>query len=155
MFISLYLLATMFADLEGNAAVVESRGQDAADAIVALLADEEPLFDGDNGAEKTGALLMSIGHHESRFTTDAFNGHDHGPTQVRVPEMWGSTREKIKTDPIEGYRVALRILRYARERCGPDATAQDWLGAYTAGRCYSAPRKSREICGPVKLCNER
>jgi len=97
-------------------------------------------------------LLLSVGHHESRWRTDAVNpdGGDCGPTQIRNPEMWGSSCAAIVNDPAEGYRVALRILRYARSVC-PGTWARS-LTVYVSGVCGRAPSKARELCAPTGLC---
>lgn len=97
--------------------------------------------------------LLSIGHHESRWETTAVNpdGGDCGPTQVRAPEMWGSSCAAILADPAEGYRVALRILRHARTVC--PGTWGRVLTVYVSGRCEIAPSKAREICAPTGLCD--
>lgn len=99
-------------------------------------------------------LLLSIGWHESRWRTDAVNpnGGDCGPTQVRAPEVWGSSCAAIVSDPAEGYRVALRILRYARAVC-PGTWGRS-LTVYVSGVCDRAPMKAREICSPMGLCAE-
>jgi hypothetical protein len=99
-------------------------------------------------------LLLSIGHHESRWRTDAVNpdGGDCGPTQVRHPEAWGSSCAAILADPAEGYRVALRILRHARAVC-PGSWGRS-LTVYVSGVCDRAPFKARELCGPTGLCSE-
>ena len=99
-------------------------------------------------------LLLSTGHHESRWRTDAVNpkGGDCGPTQVRAPEMWGSSCAAILADPAEGYRIALRILRHARAVC-PGTWGRS-LTVYVSGRCDVAPSKARELCGPAGLCAE-
>lgn len=98
------------------------------------------------------ALLLSIGWHESRWTTTAVNkkGGDCGPTQIRNPQAWGSTCAAILSDPAEGYRVALRILRHARKVC-PGTWGRS-LTVYVSGVCGVAPKKARELCGPVGLC---
>lgn len=94
-------------------------------------------------------LLLSIGHHESRWRTEAVNpnGGDCGPTQIRNPEMWGSSCAALVTDPAEGYRVALRILRQARAVC-PGSWARS-LTVYVSGVCDRAPNKARELCAPI------
>lgn len=101
------------------------------------------------------SVLLAIGWHESRWLTTAVNakGGDCGPTQIRNPEAWGSTCARITSDPAEGYRVALRILRHARSVC-PGTWGRS-LTVYVSGQCGVAPRKAREICSPVGLCEER
>lgn len=141
---SLLWLVLSLANREPAAAgVVVVRGIDAAHTLLDL--DATP-------AER--AVLLSIGHHESRWVTNAVNpnGGDCGPTQVRAPETWGSSCAAIFADPAEGYRVALRILRHAREVC--PGTWGRVLTVYVSGRCDVAPLKAREICAPAGLCTE-
>lgn len=98
-------------------------------------------------------LLLSIAHHESRWTTTARHPDgDCGPTQVRHPEAWGSSCTAIFADPAEGYRVALRILRHARAVC--PGTWGRVLTVYASGVCDRAPAKARELCAPAGLCAE-
>ena len=116
------------------------RGLQALDAVLALDATHDERM-----------LLLAIGHHESRWRTDVVNAHgDCGPTQVRTPEMWGSSCSAILADPVEGYRVALRVLRHARGVC-PGTWART-LTVYASGVCGKAPAKARELCAPTGLC---
>lgn len=128
-----------------EARAVESHARGVATAQLLLDLDVTP-------AER--AILLSIGHHESRWTTTAVNkvGGDCGPTQIRNPEAWGSSCARIVSDDLEGYRVALRILRHARAVC-PGSWGRV-LTVYVSGACGTAPKKAREICRPVGLCEE-
>lgn len=122
------------------AQVVADRGIGAAFAIFSLDAREDER-----------AILLSTGHHESRWDQRALNPDgDCGETQIRNAAMWGSSCAAILDDRREAYRVALRILRHARTVC--PGTWAHVLTVYVSGQCGKAPLKARELCGPVGLC---
>ncbi len=139
---SLYALLLVLLARE-SAAIPQTmpRGLAAIDVIVDLDATHDEML-----------LLLAIGHHESRWRTEAVNPHggDCGPTQVRNAGMWGSSCARLTSDPAEGYRVALRILRHSRAVC-PGTWART-LTVYVSGVCGRAPRKARELCRPAGLC---
>lgn len=98
------------------------------------------------------SILLSIGHHESRWNQFATNKDgDSGETQIRNPWMWGSSRDAVLGSRQEAYRVALRILRHARVVC-PGKFARV-LTVYVSGGCGIAPLKARELCEPTGLCD--
>lgn len=97
-------------------------------------------------------ILVSIGHHESRWSNIHGKGKACGPTQIESPETWGSTCKAISQNEREGYAVALRVLRYARSVC-PGTWARV-LTAYVSGKCGVAPLKARELCLPTGLCDK-
>lgn len=98
------------------------------------------------------SILLSIGHHESRWNQWARNPDgDCGETQIRNAGMWGSSCESILASRFEAYRVGLRILRHARVAC--PGTWSHTLTAYVSGKCGVAPKKARELCAPTGLCD--
>lgn len=98
------------------------------------------------------SILLSIGHHESRWYQRALNPDgDCGETQVRNAVMWGSSCESILASRFEAYRVALSIIRYSRDTC-PGTWART-LTKYVSGKCGVAPKKARELCAPTGLCD--
>jgi hypothetical protein len=99
--------------------------------------------------------LLSIGWHESRWRTDAIDAVRGavGPTQIEHPHLWGSSRAAVLSDPAEGYRVALRVLRASRAAC-PGTWARV-LTVFVSGKCGVAPRKARELCAPIGLCDAK
>lgn len=98
------------------------------------------------------AILLSIGHHESRFNQYALNPDgDCGETQIRNPELWGSNCASILADRHEAYRVALSVIRYSQATC--HGTWARVLTSYVSGKCGRAPMKARELCEPTGLCD--
>lgn len=98
-------------------------------------------------------LLLSIGHHESRWTTNAVDPGEHafGPTQIENAFMWGSSPNELVTDPVAGYLVANDILDAAIAAC--PGSWERALTVYVSGKCGVALAIARELCRPVGLCD--
>lgn len=98
------------------------------------------------------AILLSIAHHESRWTLSAIGdaGRACGAFQLHAPWRVGVSCDEIAADPHRQIALALHAIRYLKSVCvGPPLR---WLGAYAGGTCGAAPLRARELCQPVNLC---
>ena len=66
-----------------------------------------------------------------------------GVMQTMDPERWGFTRVEVLADGVIGYRVGLRIMRYAIAKCGGVASG---LGMYASGNCGWAQALVKTRC---------
>jgi hypothetical protein len=109
-----------------------------AHAIAKVVAEEEPLFAGELGRERTAAVLVSIAWFESTFNPAAVG--DHG----RSRGLYQIQGEGELSDPVEATRVALRLVRASFRVCRA-RTMDERLGWYAAGGkdCERGLRESR------------
>lgn len=139
---SIYWLVMSLAIREPNAiSVTVPRGVEFANKIVEC-APQATLTE--------RALLMSIGHHESRwdFNAEGDGGRALGAFQLHGPWRVGVALEDLT--PCKQIELALDAMRYLHHVCG--GSLVNWLGAYASGKCGGAPSKARELCAPVELC---
>jgi hypothetical protein len=130
--ISIAFLVIELAAREPGAALVAARGFLARNAALDAAASR-PLFDGDDAAEQTAALLVAWSYFESRWDPSAVSpdGLDCGVMQVRRWHLPGGQCSSVKTASA-GYAAALDLLRELRARCGSVTRA---LHAYASGSC--------------------
>lgn len=123
--------------------VEPDRAQAIAADIVAV-AQEEPFFEGDAGAEATALLLVAIAKVESEFLErieqcrcrkrECDNGRSKGLFQIMRgdPAMCGDRQMQA--------RAAIEVLREGRRMCGDIRRA---LGVYNSGRCRETKASKR------------
>jgi len=118
-----------------------------AEAMVDV-AEEAPLFKGEDGVRKTIVLLISLGWFEGRFNQKAIG--DKGQSvcmfQLGVANLksLGTSREEVLSDFSVCARSALKAVRISFNVCrGRDEL--DLLGHYASGsaRCDAGLRESR------------
>lgn len=111
---------------------------DTAKAIAQVVAEQEPLFAGELGREKTAAVLVSLAWFESTFKPGAVGdkGASHGLYQVQG--------HGDLTDPIDATRAALGMVRASFRVCRAQPV-NEWLGWYAGGGpdCTRGLRESR------------
>ena len=111
-------------------------------ARVALDPEEQPVFGGKLGRERTAALMLALAFHESRWRRDVdlglgTHGRYHCLMQVAVDRgrnIDGWTAKELVASRERCFRAGLHVLARAHGACkgqGPDA----WLRIYTSGRC--------------------
>ena len=109
-----------------------------AQAIAKVVAEEEPLFAGEMGREKTAAVLVSIAWFESTFDPHATGDHgrSHGLYQIQG--------KGELSDPVDATRAALSLVRASFRVCRA-RTMDERLGWYAAGGndCERGLRESR------------
>ncbi len=107
-------------------------------AIAATVQREEPLFAGEQGRERTAALLVSLAWFESRFDAHALGDHgrSHGLYQIQ--------EHGELADPADATRAALGMLRESFRVCRA-RPLEERLGWYAAGGpdCSRGLRESR------------
>jgi hypothetical protein len=124
---------------------------DSSAAIIASVADELPVYAGDDGPAKTAALLVSIGWFESHFRPDAKGDCDkrdpvtkicvagsraHSFCMFQIHETnfasLGVTETQVQTDLRVCARSALRLVRISFRVCA-EKPHLDRLDHYAAG----------------------
>ncbi len=112
--------------------------ENVARGIASAVEENEPLFKGDNGREKTAALLVSLAWYESRF--DVFATGDKGKSHG----LYQQQRMGNLSDPKEATVVAIGQLRLSMRICRGRVT-EELLGWYAAGGegCDRGLRESR------------
>jgi hypothetical protein len=135
-----WILALMLACLPKSAhpAPWASSYPETAEAIADVASHEAPLYAGQDGRDRTIALLVSLAWFESTFKPGAVGdqGKSHGLFQV---QGYGDL-----TDARDATRAALEILRQSFRVCKARPPSE-WLGFYTSGRgtCENGLRESR------------
>jgi hypothetical protein len=133
-----------------------SRYAEIAAAVAEVVFDPgvAPLFPGDKGRLRTGALLLAIALHESGFRRDVDLGigpHARGSgvdsclTQQRIgrgstPEGW--THEDLVSDRRKCFLAALGKVKKSLNACRM-LPLEDRLAAYASGRCTAGRAASR------------
>jgi hypothetical protein len=131
------------------AAPWKSSYEETARAIAAVVAENEPLFVGSEGRERTAALLVALGWTESRYNPSAVGdqGRSVGLYQLFEPNM--PTREgfrqgDILAHPLNATRVAYRMIRASFDACAHYPAAHR-LAGYTGGSCTSEKAVDQSI----------
>jgi hypothetical protein len=134
----------------GEYTIIAERAPIVAKAAQAAVAQEGPLFDGEDGVDATEKLLMRIAYLESRGNFKAINpnGGDAGILQLR--NLTKVELSYILSSPEAGMVMGLRRLHQVKATCG--GSAERWLGAYASGKCGGAPKVARIRCAPLGLC---
>jgi Transglycosylase SLT domain len=117
----------------------KSSYEQTARAIASVVEAKEPIFDGEQGREKTAALLVAVAWAESRFNPKAVGdqGKSVGLYQIfhtNLPTPEGFRQDDILGHPNNATIVAYRMLRYSMNACEKVPFANR-LGAYTGGTC--------------------
>ena len=99
--------------------------EDTADAIARVVESSPSLFAGDKGRERTAAVLVAVGWHESRFNPSAIG--DHG----RSYGIYQASRVPL-VDVEAQTRGALAAMGASFHVCGA-RRAEDWLAQYASG----------------------
>lgn len=103
---------------------------------LATVAEEEPLFDGKDGARRTASWFVSVAWFESTFKPDAVG--DKGQSvclfQIGVSNLkgLGVTKNELLTDVAACTRAARRMMKASIGVCSK-RPLEDWLGQYAAG----------------------
>jgi hypothetical protein len=122
------------------------------DDLSTVVAEEEPLFEGDDGRVKTAKLMLLLSWRESGWQTSALSpGGDAGVMQIRSPEMWGTTRAALMKDRQLAFRIGLKVLHHMKDVCG--GNVEHWLGGYASGKCGGAKSVVLARCYPIGACN--
>ena len=88
-----------------------------ASAIAQVVADEPPLFRGDDDKRKTAGLIVAVAFRESSFRNDVASGtNDHCLMQVH-------DRPELASDVVECVRVGIRMLRESMHVCASSPLA--------------------------------
>ncbi len=109
-------------------------------AAIAAASEEEPLFSGKKGAEKTAALLVSVAWFEGAFRPDAEGDHRAGkPTSFCAMQVnqsnfaaLGTTREELLRNVRACVRAGLRMMRISFGVCRRE-TLEHRLDHYASG----------------------
>ncbi len=103
---------------------------------VYVVNEEEPLFSGDDGRDRTLALFIEwIGRESAgRVGVKGDGGRSNG--RMQIGESWLSlcevTKEQLLTDGRENIRCGLKVMRHLRDRCG---SVRAGLRSYASGPC--------------------
>lgn len=109
---------------------------------IAEAAEREPIFDGDDGPERTAALLVALAWFESRFQADAIGDASQSFGLYQISRVHAPALELV--EPIDATTHALRLLRQSMAICAKRPMVER-LGWYAAGGpgCDHAHDKSR------------
>jgi Transglycosylase SLT domain len=118
-----------------------------AKAIAGVVNDQAPLFAGDDGREKSAALLVALSWAESRFDPKAVGDHGRsvGLYQIfgpNLPTPEGFGRTDILGNQVNATKVAHRMLKQSMSLCGK-YPVEERLGWYAAGTCDKGHSESR------------
>lgn len=116
-------------------------------AAIDRASHEAPLYDGEDGPERTAALLVSLAAHESSFDPRAVHpdtgGDSLGLMQINASNLHrlGLTRERL-FDAETNVRAALRLLSESMRAC---SRRPSWarLALYASGSCDRGGEASR------------
>lgn len=110
---------------------------------IAKVSEDDPLFDGPDGDQRTAAALVSLAWHESRFRLDAVSGT--GPTRWMC--LYQVQRENL-TDPKLALkdaesctRDAVRLMRISLTTC-KELPPRERLAWYASGSCKRGTKAS-------------
>ena len=146
--ITAYLFAAMtsWSPLSAHAyaeapAVTEARYARIAEEVAATVADEAPLFAGNDGRAKTALYVLAIASYESGgFRADVLSCQTRGDGG-RSYGLYQSS-DRMACESVHAATViALRQVRQSWTVCH-DAPQEARLGAYTAGNCEAGARSS-------------
>ena len=123
------------------AAVTEARYERIAEEVAATVADEAPLFAGDDGRAKTALYALSIASYESGgFRADVLSCQTRGDGG-RSYGLYQSSDRTACASIHAATVIALRQIRQSWDACH-DLPQEARLGAYTAGDCEAGARSS-------------
>lgn len=135
----------------GEAAVISSRAYSIAFHAHEVVQMYGPIFDGEDGEDRSEELVVRIAFLESRGDPKAVSpdGRDVGVLQCRdlLPEERKLVLGSVPHGMACGYEKLLHMRGFCR---GP---AIKWLGAYASGKCGGAASVARVRCGPLGLCD--
>lgn len=122
-------------------------------AIDQVVLEEEPLYRGPDGKERTAALLVSLAWFESRFRVDAVGDHGQSIGLYQVSKAHAPREELLGA--ASATRVALGLIRESQRVCAGRALPEQ-LGWYASGgRACGGLAKSRHRMGlAAKLVRE-
>jgi hypothetical protein len=100
---------------------------------IAAAAFVQPAFEGDDGVEKTAALLVGLALHESSFDPAAVgdSGRSHGLYQIQTSTA--GTAKADLTDPVTSSMVAAKLIRQSLAACRA-LPLEERLAWYAEGR---------------------
>ena len=148
-------LISLALTLSGGGA--ETRARAAVDAISVVIAEVDatelyPELSKDPAAakEKLGKLLIAWAYWESSWKHDALGdgGRSCGIMQV-MPRTGGTSCDKMRSSPVEGFRAGLGVIRSLNKICGGLRPA---LGAYASGKCGSMKTLVEKRCNKSGGC---
>lgn len=87
-----------------------------ADAIVTVVSEEEPLFRGKDGRERTAALISAVAYRESGFDPKAVGDGGKSFCAMQIHESAGGTKSLLE-DPVLCIRTGYRMLRTSIRVC--------------------------------------
>jgi hypothetical protein len=109
--------------------------------------EESPLFKGEDGPQRTAAVLVSLAWFESRFDQEALGDHGRscGLFQIQ-PRTSGKTCEELQ-DADTAAREAIRLIRESFRVCArrPFSERLAWYAG--GGSCSRGLRASRHRLG--------
>ena len=89
-----------------------SGGYEQTAETIAKVAQADPVFAGEHGADRTAVLLVALGWFESRFRPDAVGDHGHSLCMLQVGESnlkeLGVTRQEMLTNLETATRLVTR-----------------------------------------------
>lgn len=113
-----------------------------AEAIVKV-ADSEPVYAEEHGAERTAALLVAMAWHESRLKPDAKSKDGRSLCLFQLDRSYLKPEpQKALEDPELCTRTAVRIIKKSFEVCKGRAP-NDRLAFYNSGHCDRGGVESR------------
>ena len=113
-----------------------SGGYEQTAETIAKVAQADPVFAGEHGADRTAVLLVALGWFESRFRPDAVGDNGRSLCMLQVGESnlkaLGGTREAMLTDLSTCLHAGLKMIRASFAVCGANPL-EERLGHYAAG----------------------
>ncbi len=143
------IVAAMFSLSNPSSEGEKARLREIASSI-ASESREAPFWEGDKGALATGLMLVAIGFHESKFQEKTRRclprpGRYLGLYQLLPgPNTRPHTAAEVCASDGLQARLALRVLRRARDRC-PSCSPVYALRAYASGDGGVKSKEAREI----------
>ncbi|MEZ4262740.1 MAG: transglycosylase SLT domain-containing protein [Polyangiaceae bacterium] len=110
-------------------------------AAFAEAATSDPLFAGERAEARTGALLVALAWHESRFNPRAV-ASKRFMCLFQIDRVHLADPERALRDPADCTRAAMRILKESLSKCRHRAEP-DRLAFFTSGSCERGGAASR------------
>jgi hypothetical protein len=110
-------------------------------AAFADAAKADPLFVGERAEARTGALLVALAWHESRFNPRAV-ASKRFMCLFQIDRVHLADPERALSDPADCTRAAMRILKESLSKCRHRAEP-DRLAFFTSGSCERGGAASR------------